>query len=215
MDWSAIEPEVRPVGSSDNRAGVSRPWLLGYGSAQRGSSFSPRIMEIMTVLDITVSFQDFCPDSPVLEASRLEQAGDLEGAWRYHRAILRSSRQAGMHGGAMQRLIGHSILQKLALRPSHPSLWMTNPKVTPSMLRRAIGDLEECEAMTPPISEMVRARSTLRLAVDARAMPENWRKFGIDSPDDDGVWYYQFSFVKPTERFFQYEPERSLRVLQD
>jgi hypothetical protein len=133
----------------------------------------------------------------------------MEGAWRMYRAVLRSSRHATRNGGISQRWVGHAILIKAR---ASVQLWTAHPKTTPSLLRRALGDLEECAAMTEPISTMLRAEYfTWRASLER---PELWKKWGLERSDDDGIWYHQYSFVRPTERFFQHEPERSIRVFR-
>jgi hypothetical protein len=204
-DWNTADPEVlRWV--ADNRAGFEI-WLRG---TERPDSLvvQPRDMEITTILAPLQSMRSFAKIA-LLEGSRLEYAGDLEGAWKIYRAVLRSSRHAGKHGGLVQRMTGQSIL--LNARASI-QVWITHPKVTPAMLRRAISDLEESAAMTSPMSEMVRSEYFASRSI--LSQPGKWKKWGLDGSDDDEFWYRQFSFVRPTERFFQYEPERSLRVLR-
>ena len=88
-----------------------------------------------------------------LEGSRLEEAGALEDAWHWYRAILRCSRLIGRHGLFIQRLIGariHALAARLILR------WAADPRVGADQLRRALHDTLTADALTPPVSEMVK-----------------------------------------------------------
>ncbi len=77
------------------------------------------------------------------EASRLEHDGDLEGAWRWHKARLRAALLAGRRKGAECRQRTSEIFSEVARRAGD---WAKHPKVTAPLLRRAIADVE---AMAP------------------------------------------------------------------
>lgn len=145
----------------------------------------------------------------LLEGSRLEQSGDLAGAWRMYRATLRASRHAARHGGTNQRLMGYGILEQ-----SRPRIeaWIDGPGMTHELLHRAIGDVDACRAMTSPASEMVRAEYfSARDAVNATDL---WWKLSDTRPYSNVYWYNQFGGGRWAYRFLRREPERSARVLR-
>src|SRR5262245_2693461 len=101
-DWGKAAPEVRRW-VEDNRqalevwrAGADRPEALFV---------QPEEMTITTVSSTIQSLRELAV-AGLLEGSRREQAGDLDGAWAMYRAALRSSRHVEMHGVSVWRMIG-------------------------------------------------------------------------------------------------------------
>src|SRR5262249_51971390 len=132
----------------------------------------------------------------LLEGSRLEQAGDLAGAWRMYRATLRASRHAARHGGTIPRPFGDGVLRRSTRRLES---WIDRPGMPPELLRRAIGDVEACRAMTSPASEMVRAEYfSARAAVNDT---ETWWKLSDSGPYSNVNWYNQFYLGRWAHRF--------------
>ncbi|HEY2158012.1 MAG TPA: hypothetical protein VGH33_20455 [Isosphaeraceae bacterium] len=78
-----------------------------------------------------------------IEAGRLEHEGDLEGAWRWHRARLRGTLLAGRRKGVECRRGTSGLFSEVARLAGD---WARDPKVTVPLLRRAIADVE---AMAP------------------------------------------------------------------
>ena len=204
-DWSVADPEVRRW-AEDHRHFL--PIWLPATELRESLLVEPESMEMGTNLGPVQSLRPFVRLA-LLEGSRLEQDGDLAGAWTHYRAALRASRHAGMHGGVNQRLIGSSLL-----RQSRPRIeaWTENPKVTPGLLRQAIADVEACAAMTSPASEMVRVEYFVyRAAVNG---PELWSKFSDSGPYCTSEWYNHVTGIRWAQRFLRHEPERSHRVLR-
>jgi hypothetical protein len=200
IDWSAADPAIRRW-VEDSRAALE-PWLLAVDRPD-ALLIQPREMTISTALRPSQSIRDLARLA-LLEGSRLEQSGDPAGAWRYYRGALRSSRHAGRYGVNIQRLIGHAVLNMA--RPAVKS-WTEDPAVTSDMLRRAIRDVEEARAMTPPNSDMFRAEYfACREALDH---PETWRKFDNDGPEGDAMWYNHILPIARARHFLLREPERS------
>ncbi len=85
-----------------------------------------------------------------LEGSRLQEAGDMKGAWSWYKAILRSSRHVGRHGVLVERLTG-AALHKIAAH--RISAWAAEPRVDQLLLRRALEETMAADAMTWPLSE--------------------------------------------------------------
>ncbi len=202
-DWATADPEIQRW-VVDNRSAFAL-WLQG---AERPDSLfrQPGDSGMPTTHEPLISIQTFARLAR-LEASRLEGEGDLEGAWKVHRAALRSSRHAGMHGGLMQRSIGYNILS--LVRPD-VLRWADDPKVTPDLLRRAIADVEVCKAMTSPISEMFRVDYfELRSVIDLTGGSPHDR---VDAAIGEKEWYQQLAPVSQIRHFLRREPERTHRV---
>jgi hypothetical protein len=204
-DWSTADPEVRRW-AEDHREALEA-WLP---TNDRPDSLlvQPEELRMETGLEPVQGIRPYARLA-LLEGSRLEQSGDLAGAWRMYRAALRASRHAGRHGGTIQRLIGQAIL-----RQSHARIepWIDRPGMTPELLRRAIDDVEACLAMTSPASETVRAEYfSARAAVNDT---ETWWKLSDTGPYSNANWYNQFYAGRWAHRFLRREPERSARVLR-
>ena len=204
-DWAAADPEVRRW-AEDHRAALEA-WLPAN---DRDDSLlvQPEEQRMGTLLGPVQSIRPYVRLA-LLEGSRLEQAGDLGAAWRMYRAALRAGRHAGRHGGTIRRLIGNAFL-----RQSRPRVaaWIEHPGLTPGLLRRAIGDVEACRAMTSPASEMVRAEY-----FSARATVNDtgtWANLNDSGPYSRTEWTNQFEGVRWARRFLRREPERSARVLR-
>jgi hypothetical protein len=205
-DWSSADASVRRW-TEENRPALE----LYLRAADRPDAllYQPKAYTIETPFDQVHGLREFARLA-ILEGSRREQAGDLEGAWRCYRAILRSSRHVGRHGAALQRLIGHSLLTQ----GRSPSMaWANHPGVTSAMLRRAIDDVGECAALTSPASEMIRAEYfATRSALDH---PDRWQKLGLEeNPENASDWYRQYPIYHQARRFLRHEPERSRRLLR-
>jgi hypothetical protein len=204
-DWSAADPEVRRW-AEDHRQALAA-WVPAN---DRPDSLlvQPAALRMDTSLEPLQWLRHYA-HLALLEGSRLEPSGDLAGAWRMYRAALRASRHAGRHGGTTQRWNGHSILEQ-----SRPRIeaWIDRPGMTSALLRRAIGDVEACRAMTPPVSEAVRGEYfSARAAVNDT---ETWWTLSDSGPYSNANWYNQFYLGRWVHRFLRREPERSARVLR-
>jgi hypothetical protein len=202
-DWSKADPPVRQW-VEENREALE---LWRRGTDRRDALLvQPKDLTIESPLSAIQELRTFTRLA-LLEGSRREQAGDLDGAWSMYRAVPRSSRHAGMHGPAIARLVGTAMLRKSEPSVSH---WAEHPRQSSASLRRALADLDECAAMTPPVSEMVRAEYFATRSALSR--PEKWRNWGVQDMDD-GLWYNHFPALVRARRFLRREPERSRRVL--
>src|SRR5262249_29871505 len=161
-------------------------------------------MTITTVSSTIQSLRELAV-AGLLEGSRREQAGDLEGAWAMYRAAVRSGRHVEMHGVGIWALIGRVMLGPAAPRGER---WGNDGRVSAPMLRRAIADLGECATMTPPASDII--RTEYFGARDALSQPARWREWELE---DDTDWYNHLPGIVTAKHFLRREPERSLRVL--
>jgi hypothetical protein len=205
--WSAATPEVR------RWVDDYRPAIEAWVSANDRPDallVQPRELRMTTSLDLSQTARIYVRLA-LLEGSRLEESGDLAGAWRMYRSVLRGSRHVGRHGGTIQRLRGSFLLGQA--RPRIEA-WIGRPGMTPELLRRAMADVETCRAMTSPASETVRAEYfSARDAVNDVAA---WSKLGAGTtgPFSDTEWTNQFAAGRWLRRFLRNEPERSARILR-
>jgi len=205
-DWSLVAPEIRRW-LEDSRPALE-PWLAAT-ERREAVAIQPEEMNMSSMIAPIQSIRDLSRMG-VLEGSRKEIAGDHAGAWQMYRAVLRSSRHAAQHGGAIQRLIGQNVLKRVTPRVT---AWTDRPAVTSAMLRRAIADVEEAEAMTPPTSEMIHSEYFANR--DALAHTELWASiYEIEKLDNAEEWYKHLGPVLASRHFLLREPERSQRVLR-
>ena len=204
-DWSAADPEVRRWAEEHRKA--LEAWLP-TNDLPDSLLVQPEDLRMRSDQEPLQRIRPYVRLA-LLEASRLEESGDLDGAWRMYRAVLRASRHAGRHGGAIQRLRGSGFL-----RQSRPRIetWIGSPGMTAELLRRAIGDVEACRAMTSPASEMVRAEYFS--ALDAVNDMDRWWQLSDTGSYSNVNWYNQFAAGRWIHRFLRREPERSARVLR-
>ena len=202
-DWAVIDPMLKRWVDGNHPA--LELWLRAT-DRKDALLIQPRQMTFSTILDPIQKIRDLSRLA-ILEGARLEDAGDLEGAWRIYKGILRSSRHAGKHGGPMQSLAGYAILKRVRTPIGR---WIEDPGVNQALFRRAIGDLETCQEMTSPPSEMVRVEYFS--CRDILNRPEEWKRFDVEGPEGEGNWYNQIPVLSGARRFLLREPERSLRV---
>jgi hypothetical protein len=140
----------------------------------------------------------------LLEATRLEEEGDLAGAWEWYRATLRSSRHAGTHGGLVQRGIAGSILE---LAGGPVSQWVAEPKLDSALLRQALDDTIACESLMSPFSETIQLEyiSLIKAVDDSEGLLHEWDA-------EDPTLYRHFTGSVMARLFLYREPERSKRV---
>jgi hypothetical protein len=203
-DWSRANADLKRW-VMVNR-GVLDSWLRGTERREYVST-QPKDMRIDTPIDVVQEQRTLVPLA-LLEGSRREQAGDLEGAWTMYRAALRCSQHSGMHGPVVARIVGSVLLGKTKPHVAH---WVEHPAMTITSLRQAQQDLEVCAAMTPPVSQAIQVEYFATNS--ALSHPENWERWGIEV-HDPRVWYNQFPLIVLGKQFLRHEPERSRRVLR-
>jgi hypothetical protein len=210
--WSKASPEVRRW-AEDNRdamavfrRGTERPDALG--PLPRFEGYHEERWGMQTPLEL---FQTLA----LLEASRLEALGDMEGAWGWYRANLRCIYHVGMHGTVERRAAAQRWHDELRDRVT---VWAANPRTTPALIRRALDDVVACEAIAPSESYTLKAEylDVDRLLEDqdilVAATPRGWMapipSIGIRLPENQVVQIFD------KWRAWLREPERSRRVIR-
>jgi hypothetical protein len=203
--WSRADPAVRRWMEENREAltlfrrGTERPDCLIPGLPPIGRFWSLGGLQAMALL----------------EASRLEEQGDLTGAWGWYRADLRAIHHVNMHAALFWREWAHRWHIQLADRIA---TWAVDPRTTRAMIRLALDDAVGCESLAPSDS--------FTLAVEYsnvdRALEESPGLFRGRMPP----WLSSLAFVgailTPERarsiyvawRFWRREPERSRRVIR-
>jgi hypothetical protein len=139
----------------------------------------------------------------LVEGSRLEEQGDLAGAWAWYNAVLRAGSHMQMHSPSYFAGIG-SILVSLAAE--RVARWPTQPGLDAITLRRALDDLKAVDAMTPPNSDALKA--------DYFALSRMFdnKRFAVDPNDATAGPFNIESRLHRLSIYLKREPERSKRV---
>ncbi len=161
----------------------------------------------------------------LLEGSRLEEAGDMAGAWSWYRAMLRGFHHIGMHGPAIRRLVAQRWYWELRDRLT---TWAGDARTTPAMLRRALDDVVACERLAPSETDTLKIEYLAmgRMLDDpkgpGRQMPPAWFMSIVSHEFTRPLFYLLTALLTPEQmrsgynawRFWRREPERSRRVLR-
>jgi hypothetical protein len=172
VTWSTAGPEMQAYLEANRpaldawRAGTKRPDALYH---------QPGKMAFDTILPVVQDLRTF-ERLAELEASRLEEIGAMAESWNWYKSILRCSRHVGRHGVIIERLVGAAIFDTSSRRIVH---WAEGPRVDAPMLRLALADVLEADALTVPLSDSikleylicVRDLDELRVLVDEIPMP--------------------------------------------
>lgn len=146
--WSETTPKVRQWAEENRRAlalfrlGAERPDALD------SSLFSERDHDQMSWSLECLKRLAF------LEASRLQEQGDMAGAWGWYRAVLRLIHQVGLHGTLKRRQ--YAVDWHVRFR-GWVEAWARDPRTSPAILRRAIDDATACASLMPSESYTLQA----------------------------------------------------------
>jgi hypothetical protein len=212
VSWSKLIPDARQWANENREAlaiyrrGSELPDALGAVPKFQGDH--------QDLWGMSVSLQYF-EILALLEGSRLEEQGDMAGAWGWYRAALRTIHHVGMHGTVFRRGVVQRWHMQLSSRLAG---WAADRRTTPALLRQAVDDVAACEALDPVESYTLKAEY---LDVDRL----------LDDPDgptlrQTGSWSMPIPFLDihltPDQtqslydawRFWLREPERSRRVIR-
>jgi hypothetical protein len=210
--WSKAAPAVRQWVERNREAmelfrrGADRPDALNSA----GASGHVRTYELWSAF---VSFKDLA----LLEASQLEDQGDLGGAWAWYRAALRVTCHVGLRGTTFERRFAQNwngeILRRL-------EAWAADPRTDAATLRRALDDVLALGLLTPVESYTLKADlQILENDLTNRHNPGRWRLLNRLRKVTVGSADYQLDSdtvgaIADAWRFWRREPERSRRVIR-
>jgi hypothetical protein len=151
----------------------------------------------------------------LLEASRLEEQGDMAGAWGWYRASLRTGYHIGMHAAVDRR---NEILRWHRELHNRLMTWADDARTSPALLRAALDDVVACEALAPSEGDSIKAGylTVMKLLGSptnpGRAVPlMRFQRFW--NPDYQ-LNPEQIQEIWDTWRSWRREPERSRRVIR-
>ncbi len=208
--WSKAHPDLHRWAGENGEAlalyrqGTERPDALDLVSPSTPEYWNTR------------QTLNYCYLLALLEASHLEEQGDMAGAWGWYRADLRAAHHFMRHGTISRWIIAqvwHKMLQ------DRLTSWAADPRTTPAMLRQALDDVIGCESLAPSESYMVKAEYLeLKRFLDnpegpGREVPVmTFRRLWWDR--DYELTPEQMQAIWDAWRFWRREPERSRRVIR-
>jgi hypothetical protein len=152
----------------------------------------------------------------LLQGSKLEIDGDVEGALVWYLALLRSSRHCGRRGFFIERHIGIAMNNLVSTRLTH---WAADPEADARMLRKALDAAYAAEEATPPTSDGLKAEyiSFLHSLDDPELMLRIHDSISTPNAAGGSVTHYgggwRSSLTRVKRRALN-EPERSRRVIR-
>lgn len=224
MDRAKVPPIDREAAWS--KAGpIVRRWVEANRETlelfRRGAD-RPEALRLVRPRDSRGAFVDLGAFYPLrhlalLEASRLEDRADLEGAWSWYRAVLRAAHHVAMRGTIYERWISRSWRVEVNDRLGP---WSEDPRTTPAMLRRALDDVLACEALLPRETDTI--KSVYLSVIDnpdgrfdpaRQALIQRLKRVYVGSTELqlDQRWIEP---IADAWRLWRREPERSRRVLR-
>ncbi len=164
--WALFKPWSPPSQSAQNRVDGRDHWSVASAEIRRWAEDNRAALaafrrgsERPDALDAVPKFEGTHVDTwgmqgplrmletlAMLEGSRLEAQGDMEGAWGWYRAVLRMIGHVGMHGTVHRRSVAQRWHDELRDRLSG---WSADPRTTPDLVRRAIDDAVAAESLAP------------------------------------------------------------------
>jgi hypothetical protein len=206
--WSKADPGLRRR-VEENRAALA---VYRRGAQRSDARFDP-YDDDRSSSGVGQALISFLPMS-LLEGSRLEEEGDLAGAWGWYGAMLRTIHHLGMVGSPDSRRNIQSL---------HPALrdrlksWSADPRTTREQLTRALDDVIACETLAP--SE----RDSLKIGyLDANRLLNAENNPGRSVPNARFQLLWNSKFLEPRQiqsiwdgwRFWRRERERSQRLIR-
>ena len=154
VDWAKLTWSKAGIGVRDYleanrssletwRAGSERPDAMYHQPGEMAAdTLLPVVQDLRTLSRLAA-----------LEGSRHEEQGTMGGAWAWYKGMLRASRHVGRHGVLIERLVGAAVFEESARRIVH---WAAESKVDAALLRRALADVLDADALTVPISDTMK-----------------------------------------------------------
>lgn len=189
--WSKAPPAVKQW-LEENRESLE---LMKAGSKKpKALNAQPKEQTYLTMISVTE--HRALSRLARLEAARLLDAGDVEGAWEWYRVAFRHSRHVGMYSQGTDRVMGvayHAFVCENIIE------WSADPRVKASLLQRALENVIADYQLTQPPS------TTLRIEYFDRL---NW----IDFVDMEELREF-VEIPSPQVLFLKNEPEVTKRIV--
>jgi hypothetical protein len=186
-------------------------WIEGT-LHDRALYYQPKDMQVDTPLKVAHDLRTLGALAEIA-GLRMEAAGDLDQAWNWYRAGLRSSRHCGMNGSIIERLCGISIYTRFetAVRG-----WADQPNLTSDTLRQALDEVIAINAMTPTLAENLRVEYFLNDKILNDPGLSVWRLLNdLTSDPDPSARPSPFARLREAcLRMALREPTRSRRLLR-
>jgi hypothetical protein len=206
--WSAATPEVRRWAEQNHEA---------LALFARGADRPNALDASLTTVEGFVAFDALRPFQrlALLEASWLEEQGDMAGAWGWYRTYLRTIHHVGSRGMLYRRMAAQAWHDQLRLRATD---WAADARTTPAQLRAALDDVAACEAILPSDSYTLKIHYlyTTRVSVGSNNLdfkkPPRWlgaiKSLALDlTPEQMRLMFDAWSC-------WRREPERCRRLLR-
>ncbi len=209
--WSEATPLLRKY-AEDNREALE---LFRQGSERPDALEPPRASNPDPDAKL-IEAMKWLQRLSLLEASRLEDQGDMAGAWTWYCAALRVTHHTALRGSTLMRW--YAAMAGVRVR-ERVKQWSANRRTTPELIRRALDEVLACGALVPSESHTLKA--------EYLAM-ENWLE-GPFAPGRQGMidalksWLNSRTYQLNSDqipsmvdawRKWRREPERGRRVLR-
>ena len=167
QQWDDVPEDVRD--HLDRCQAALTEWKLGTG-LDDAHYLDVADFSYSTQLPLTQDLRTFS-HLAALQALRALDQGDADESWVWLRAYLKSSRHAGAHGVAIERLVGTALHAGAARSIVY---WARRPEVTSEQLQRALKEIREIDRLTPKASVTLKAE-----AIVASNVLDNSRDTGM------------------------------------
>jgi hypothetical protein len=214
--WSQVNPTIR-AWMEQNREALE-VWRQGTEKPD-ALYIQPGDMNFATLLPVTQELRNFA-HMAAWRGSECEEKEDMDGAWSWYRAILRSSRHSGRHGCLIERIVGAALHETARKRIEH---WAADPRTSALLLRRALDETIAIDAGTVPISDPLKEDYLVLLrAVDDANSMQFMKDFGYELPAPVSWLYHDsvytrvdiYSYVLDLRCLVRNDRERSRRVVR-
>jgi len=139
--WKVVPQSVREfLPTTDN---AMAEWRLGT-ECDQGVYVDVASADFAALIPVTQEMRQF-GRLAVLRALKSLDEGNTEEAWKWLRAMMRSSRHTGQHGFIIERLVGVALHRMTA---ETMALWATHENVTEVDLQNALQELREIDKLT-------------------------------------------------------------------
>lgn len=209
VPWSKASPAMRRLFEED------RPAMVLFREAAERPDSWPILIEDPRAWVVWNGLRRFHLLA-MLEASRLEEQGDMAGAWGWYRASLRTLHHERRCGGFAER---QEVAYRHGRLRDRLKAWAADPRTTAADLRRALDDATACGAIAAPESDTLkREYRWLRKQLDESGPQDSARRLNnrksrlLFGSADDYLRPEQMQTIYDLWRIWHREPERRRRI---